>query len=258
MASNSAGVGGLLPPQTTSVANYILTTDGQTASWEVSSASLPTQTGHSGEYLTTDGSVASWGAVTADSLLPTQTAKSGYFLTTNGTTVSWGISLTALLPNQATHSGDVLSTNGSGTLSWVSASGVALAAVGSTPNADGATLAANTLNLEPADATHPGVVTTGAQVWAGNKTIAGFFFDAGTGTTMSGGNAYVQFASGNNIIGSASGGKVQLQDFGTDRLVLQGGVADFTGLGTGGQLKLKDDAGVVKTCTISGGVWVIS
>ena len=86
MASNSAGIGGLLPPQTTDVANYILTTDGQTASWEASSASLPSQGGNSGKYLTTNGTTASWAAVSA---LPDQTGNNGKFLTTDGSAASW-------------------------------------------------------------------------------------------------------------------------------------------------------------------------
>lgn len=48
---------------------------------------------------------------------------------------------------------------------------VTLASVGSTPNADGATLTGQVLNLEPADSSNPGVVSTGAQNFAGNKTF---------------------------------------------------------------------------------------
>ncbi len=47
-----------------------------------------------------------------------------------------------------------------------------LAAVGSTPNANGATLADTVLNLEPASASFPGVVTTGTQTFAGGKTFS--------------------------------------------------------------------------------------
>jgi hypothetical protein len=48
-----------------------------------------------------------------------------------------------------------------------------LAAAGSSANANGATLAAQVLNLEPASASFPGIVTTGAQTFAGAKTFAG-------------------------------------------------------------------------------------
>lgn len=47
-----------------------------------------------------------------------------------------------------------------------------LAAVDSTPNANGASLAAQVLTLQPADATHPGVVSTAAQTFGGVKTLS--------------------------------------------------------------------------------------
>ena len=48
---------------------------------------------------------------------------------------------------------------------------VTLAAVGATPNANGATLTGQQLNLEPASTSHPGVVTTSAQSFAGQKNF---------------------------------------------------------------------------------------
>lgn len=49
-----------------------------------------------------------------------------------------------------------------------------LAAIGASPNADGATITGgDTLNLEPASASFGGVVTTGTQTFAGTKTFAG-------------------------------------------------------------------------------------
>jgi len=50
---------------------------------------------------------------------------------------------------------------------------VTLGAVGSAPNANGATLSGQSLNLEPASASYPGVVTTGTQTIAGAKTFSG-------------------------------------------------------------------------------------
>lgn len=47
--------------------------------------------------------------------------------------------------------------------------GLTLAAFGSTPNANGLTLTAGVLNMEPADGTHPGGVSTATQNFAGNK-----------------------------------------------------------------------------------------
>lgn len=45
--------------------------------------------------------------------------------------------------------------------------------VGSTPNDNAGDIAAGVLTLEPADATHPGVVTALAQTFAGDKTWTG-------------------------------------------------------------------------------------
>lgn len=49
---------------------------------------------------------------------------------------------------------------------------VTLAAFGSTPNANGLTLASQVLNLQPADGTHPGGVSTAAQTIGGIKTFS--------------------------------------------------------------------------------------
>jgi hypothetical protein len=65
------------------------------------------------------------------------------------------------------------STDSSGIASWVAPAGVTtMAAIGSTPNANGATISGANLNLEPASATYGGVVTTGAQTFAGAKTFS--------------------------------------------------------------------------------------
>lgn len=51
---------------------------------------------------------------------------------------------------------------------------VALAAAGSTPNTSGASISADqTLTLQPADGSNPGIVSTGTQTLAGNKTFSG-------------------------------------------------------------------------------------
>ncbi len=69
----------------------------------------------------------------------------------------------------------VLTNNGSGILSWSAVSGgvTTMAAVGSSPNANGATISGSTLTLQPASASFPGLITTGTQTIAGNKTITG-------------------------------------------------------------------------------------
>lgn len=63
-----------------------------------------------------------------------------------------------------------LTDNGSGVLSWaVPAGTLSLTTFGSTPNADGLTLSSNVLNMQPADATHPGGISTGTQQIEGAK-----------------------------------------------------------------------------------------
>jgi hypothetical protein len=51
-------------------------------------------------------------------------------------------------------------------------SDVTLTSVGASPSASGATLSGQVLTLQPADATHPGLVTANAQTLAGTKTFA--------------------------------------------------------------------------------------
>jgi hypothetical protein len=51
--------------------------------------------------------------------------------------------------------------------------GLSLAAVGTSPNADAATLVGCVLRLEPCDGSNPGVVTSGTQTLGGNKTFTG-------------------------------------------------------------------------------------
>jgi hypothetical protein len=68
-------------------------------------------------------------------------------------------------------SGDV-EIAGALTVAGGTVTGIALAAVGSSPNANGATLSAGNLALQPASASFPGVVTAGAQTLAGAKTLA--------------------------------------------------------------------------------------
>lgn len=54
---------------------------------------------------------------------------------------------------------------------------IAIGAVGSTPNVNGASIVVDstsrTIILQPADATNPGIVTAGTQTFGGNKTFAG-------------------------------------------------------------------------------------
>ena len=72
-------------------------------------------------------------------------------------------------PNQ------LLQTNGSGVLSWVSgATGVnTVGTFSGSSQVNGATIGGSTITFGPADATNPGMVSTGTQTFAGNKTFSG-------------------------------------------------------------------------------------
>ena len=89
----------------------------------------------------------------------------GYVLT-SGDRNSWELKA----PNQAGVA--TISPGAAGiTIDQSSHDPVTLAAVGSAPNGGGATLTGQVLNLEPADSTNPGVVSTGTQNFAGDKTF---------------------------------------------------------------------------------------
>jgi len=66
-----------------------------------------------------------------------------------------------------------LTSNITGTNSGTNTGDVTLSAFGSTPSATGGALTGQALALQPADATHPGGVSTGTQSFAGNKTFTG-------------------------------------------------------------------------------------
>lgn len=75
-------------------------------------------------------------------------------------------------PNQA---GEVILDGGAGgiTLNQSSHDPATLTSVGSSPNANAATLSGQQLQLQPADASNPGLVTAGTQTLGGNKTLNG-------------------------------------------------------------------------------------
>ena len=85
-----------------------------------------------------------------------------------GNTTALG-SFTAAQLNTALSDADV--ATGGGTASGANTVDVTLAAIGAAPNANGASLSGQTLTLQPANATNGGIVTTGAQTFAGAKTL---------------------------------------------------------------------------------------
>jgi hypothetical protein len=76
---------------------------------------------------------------------------------------------------------------------------LSLSAIGGTANANAATITGTVLNLQPADASFGGVVTTGAQTFAGAKTLTGAL--AGTSATFSG-NLGIGSPNGTNTSGT--------------------------------------------------------
>jgi hypothetical protein len=109
-------------------------------------------------------------------------------------------------------SGNILSTTSSIIITAASGSNsgdITLAAVGATPNANGASLSGQVFTLQPADGTHPGITTTAAQTWAGVKTftsaISVLSGDSSTYSIQSSGTNLTIFASSNIFFVHSSG-----------------------------------------------------
>ena len=130
----------------------------------------------------------------------TSVGTAGQVLTSNGTTNSYATlsGINSVLGNGTTSpfqlSGDINSpgnsfyygTNGTGTKGYFalpnSGAVTSLTAIGSTPNANGGSIASNALTLQPASNAFGGVVTTGTQSFGGIKTFqaTSTVFDSGT------------------------------------------------------------------------------
>ena len=96
-------------------------------------------------------------SVTATSFIKTS-GTSAQILAADGSVITAGTNITI--------SGGTISSTGGG------GGSITLSAIGSTPNANAATLTGSVLNLEPASASFGGVVTTGTQTFAGAKTFS--------------------------------------------------------------------------------------
>ncbi len=89
-------------------------------------------------------------------------------------------------------------------LSGTNTGDVTLTAVGSSPDANGATLSGQALTLQPADATHPGLVTADAQTFGGAKTFSNPIVGTqsqGDSSTKAASTAYVDVAIANAVAG---------------------------------------------------------
>lgn len=79
----------------------------------------------------------------------------------------------------------------------------ALSAIGSSPNANGATITGNTLNLEPASSSFGGVLTTGTQTIAGAKTFNGALTTL-SGVSFNGAGAFQNNNAGMQLLSSSN------------------------------------------------------
>jgi len=95
-------------------------------------------------------------SVTASSLIKSG-GTSAQILAADGSVITAGTNITI--------SGGTISSSGGG-------GSISLAAIGSSPNANAATLTGTVLNLEPASASFGGIITTGTQSFAGAKTFS--------------------------------------------------------------------------------------
>ncbi len=101
------------------------------------------------------------------------------------------------------------------------------AAVGASPNANGVTISGGTLTLQPASASFPGVMTTGTQPIAGQKTFSSAFFPTGgifSNTTAITSNLAVNGGGSGTASTNAS---LAIQGDGTvgDRVIMTGSTA---------------------------------
>lgn len=123
-----------------------------------------------------------------------------------------------------------------------------LAAIGSSPNANGATISGSTLNLQPASGSFGGVLTTGSQTIAGAKTFGGginstnyvsvigsttdakyvdidrYHVDSAGAHFIGDDNGTLGFGTnGLSINSSGTGSRLWLQSFGSGRSTIIGG-----------------------------------
>lgn len=109
--------------------------------------------------------------------------------------VRWNNAGTPLAYIDFSGNGSFVGTLAASNLSGTNTGDLTLASVGSTPAAAGASLSGQVLTLQPANATNPGVLTTGTQAIAGAKTFSGYLV-ASSGFGTIGGGSTVQLQNG--------------------------------------------------------------
>ncbi len=121
------------------------------------------------------------------------------------------------------------------TISGVPDGIASIGTVGSSPNAGAASISTGVLTMQPADATHPGVVTAGTQTVGGDKTI--------TGTTTLSGDVLCNGATGASLANFAL-------------FQIHGSVGSRLGFPAGGEIRFAQFAGAFTLNDASGGNYV--
>ena len=178
--------------------------------------SLPQNLGRLSSALTSDASLNIGVGVTP----------SGSFKLEVGTTSKFtGVATFGSTLSNGTYSYTLPSATGTLALTSDIHSAVTLSAIGATANANGATLTGQVLNLQPADASFGGVVTTGVQTFAGAKTLTGAL--SGTSATFSAStNALNIGNSQNSAIALSTFGKTSTSGYATANNYLQIGAGE--------------------------------
>lgn len=152
--------------------------------------------------------------------------------------------LNNLLPSQTGNGGRFLTTDGSGTISWAAIAGGGMSSIGvidsQTKSANGAVNNSGSLVMQTADASNPGLVSTAAQTFAGDKTFNGDII-AQTGVTVNGLGTALTVANAASVGGNftVSGATLLNATFN------QAGMA-APGLSSGGQGRIYFDSGTNK------------
>jgi hypothetical protein len=127
--------------------------------------------------------------VTASSLIKSG-GTSAQILAADGSVITAGTNITI--------SGGTIASSGGG-------GSITLSAIGSTPNANAATITGSVLNLQPASASFGGVVTTGTQTFEGTKTFSAVTVtgDLLVGTGVGASDAKMEIGAGRTASGNA-------------------------------------------------------
>ncbi|RVU26897.1 hypothetical protein EOJ36_02565 [Sandaracinomonas limnophila] len=142
--------------------------------------------------------------------------------------------------------GKVLTSDADGLATWSSGgSGVTtMAPVGTAPNANGASISGSTLTLQPADGTNPGLVSTGAQTFAGAKTLTSVLTVSPTAAASAAAGASTSIAAQSATTTGFGGGGVSITagngvgtGYGGNINIIAG-----TGNSTGGDINLTPGA----------------